>query len=326
MSARRAAQHAVAALVAVLFAITVAVDAAPASAQETPLVEVRVAFEPPSVRVGERTSLVVSVLHGPNLLISATDPRLVGGLELIEAVPSETTTTREGLITTFRYVVTSFALGELQPGALRVSWLMEDGSGGSVTAPSPTLAIGTSVSSADGTLRPLKPQASIGGAAPAWQRPISAGGGRARARGGGAARFWVHRRERVQEEDRRLDTPPSGPEERARARLTGLTTAQLLPDGDFDGFYGGISTIVRGYLEERFDFRAMAMTTVELQRRMEDRGVERWQARLVAGLLDRCDAAVYAHRNPDPASADHDLTVAFEIVELSRPPALVAPA
>jgi hypothetical protein len=315
----------VAALVVVLLIVAIAVDAAPASAQEAPLIEVRVVFEPPSVRVGERTSLVISVLHGPELLISATEPRLVGGLELVEALPSETTTTRTGLITTFRYVVTSFALGELQPGAVRVSWLMEDGSGGSVTAPSPTLAIRTQVASADGTLRPLKPQATIGGAAPAWQRPL-AGGVLALALVGVAAWFWVHRRERAQEEDRRLDAPPSGPEEPARARLAGLTEAKLLADGDFDGFYGGISTIVRGYLEERFAFRAMAMTTVELQQQMEDRGVERWQARLVAGLLDRCDAAVYAHRNPDPASADHDLTMAFEIVELSRPPALVAPA
>jgi hypothetical protein len=47
--------------------------------------------------------------------------------------------------------------------------------------------------------------------------------------------------------------------------------------------------------------------------------VERWQARLVGGLLERCDAAVYAGQRPDPASADHDLTVAFEIIELARP-------
>lgn len=52
---------------------------------------------------------------------------------------------------------------------------------------------------------------------------------------------------------------------------------------------------------------------------MTSHGVDRWQARLVSGLLDRCDRAVYARQYPDPASADHDLTVAFEIVELSRP-------
>ena len=56
-----------------------------------------------------------------------------------------------------------------------------------------------------------------------------------------------------------------------------------------------------------------------LERRMTGHGVDRWQARLVAGLLDRCDAAVYARRYPEPASADHDLTLAYEIVELGRP-------
>jgi hypothetical protein len=312
-------------LIAALLLGALAVDATPASAQQAPTIEVRVAFEPPSVRVGERTHLVVSVLHGPDLLVSASDPRLVDGLELIEALPSVTAPAREGLITTFRYVMTSFALGELQPGAVRISWLTADGSGGSITAPAPALAIRTEVPSPDAALRPLKPQATIAGAQPAWQRPV-AGGVLAFALIGVVAWFWLHWRERTQEEDRRLEAPPSGPEERARARLGGLTEAGLLAEGDFDGFYGGISTIVRGYLEERFAFRAMAMTTVELQQRMEDRGVERWQARLVAGLLDRCDAAVYAHRNPDPASADHDLTVAFEIVELSRPTALVATA
>lgn len=325
MRVRRSARTAVVALVALLLVLTVGVDAAPAAAQEAPAVEVRIAFEPPTVRVGERTQLVVSVLHGPELLISATEPRLVDGLELIETLPAQTRATREGMITTFRYVITSFALGELQPGAVRVSWLVEDGSGGSVTTPSPALAIRTAVASGDAALRPLKPQATIAGATPAWQGRAG-GGGLAIALLAALAWSWVRRRRRAQAEDRRLDAPPSGPEERARARLSRLTDGELLAGGDFDAFYGGISVIVRGYLQERFAFRAMAMTTIELQQRMEERGVERWQARLVAGLLDRCDAAVYAHRNPDPASADHDLTVAFEIVELSRPPSLVAPA
>jgi hypothetical protein len=76
---------------------------------------------------------------------------------------------------------------------------------------------------------------------------------------------------------------------------------------------------VRSFLQEEFGLGARALTTPELQQRMVALGVERWQARLVSGLLDRCDGAVYAHRRPDPASADHDLTVAFEIIELSSP-------
>ena len=62
-----------------------------------------------------------------------------------------------------------------------------------------------------------------------------------------------------------------------------------------------------------------ALTTAELDQSAEDAGIGRWQARLATGLLQRCDAAVYARSRPDPASADHDLTVAYEVVELSRP-------
>jgi hypothetical protein len=75
---------------------------------------------------------------------------------------------------------------------------------------------------------------------------------------------------------------------------------------------------MRDYLEQRYAFTATALTTPELNRRMTNEGVGRWQARLTGGLLERCDAAVYAGRRPDPASADHDLTAAFEIIELSR--------
>jgi hypothetical protein len=108
-------------------------------------------------------------------------------------------------------------------------------------------------------------------------------------------------------------------EDTARRRLEAMAAERPLAGGDYDAYYGTISTVVRGYLESRFDFRATALTTPELERRMTRQGIERWQARLVGGLLDRCDAAVYAGRRPDPASADHDLTVAFEIIELSRP-------
>ena len=40
---------------------------------------------------------------------------------------------------------------------------------------------------------------------------------------------------------------------------------------------------MRHYLEERFAFRATALTTRELESRMGAEGVERWQSRLAEG-------------------------------------------
>lgn len=111
-------------------------------------------------------------------------------------------------------------------------------------------------------------------------------------------------------------------EDAARARLDTLAAANTLGAGDYDRYYGELAEVVRDYLEARFVFAATALTTPELERLMTGHGVERWQARLVGGLLERCDAAVYAGQRPEPASADHDLTVAFEIIELARPRAV----
>jgi hypothetical protein len=51
---------------------------------------------------------------------------------------------------------------------------------------------------------------------------------------------------------------------------------------------------------------------------MVDSGVDRWQARLVGGLLRECDAIVYAGYLPASARADGNLTTAYEIVEMTR--------
>ena len=87
-----------------------------------------------------------------------------------------------------------------------------------------------------------------------------------------------------------------------------------------------VATDLRGYGDSskppgepdhaNYSKRAMAEDQVAVMREL---GFERFQALLVGRVLDRCDAAVFARRYPDPVSADQDLTAAYEIVELSRP-------
>ncbi|MDO9443732.1 MAG: hypothetical protein Q7K37_00300, partial [Dehalococcoidia bacterium] len=161
------------------------------------------------------------------------------------------------------------------------------------------------------------PQASVPGAPPVWLRPaLIAATVLAVASALGGLAWWALRSRR---RPTAVAVTAHGPEERARAQLDEVR-GLALDDGEaFQRYYGTISLAVRGYLGERFAFNAAALTTAELERRMTGHGIDRWQARLVAGLLDRCDAAVYARRYPEPVSADHDLTLAYEIVELGRP-------
>lgn len=86
-------------------------------------------------------------------------------------------------------------------------------------------------------------------------------------------------------------------------------------EGDPVGAYRALASVVRRMLSSRYGFAATALTTIELQRRMETHGVDRWLARLVGGLLQECDAVVYAGYRPVSERRHADLTMAREIVE-----------
>ncbi|MGE3858080.1 MAG: hypothetical protein AB7G21_14070 [Dehalococcoidia bacterium] len=303
------------AFVAVLGVLAVA---APARAQQPPSIEAIVGSDPPSAAIGDRVTLTVRVSH-PEDVILKMEPPNIERVDLVTTVPSTTTGTPGGAqVTTFAYTLQPFRLGPLQTGSIRLSWLRADGAIGQLDVPGATLLIAPVRSAADDTLRPLKPQVSIAGAPPAWLRPaLAAGIVLAVALLGGLV--WLWRRGRAVDEDVEAVPVDTSPERVARDALDALGAQAGPARLDYPAYYGGLAVTVRTYLSARFGFNAYALTTTELERRMVSHGVDRWQARLVGGLLERCDDAVYAHRYPDFASADHDLTVAYEIVELSRP-------
>ena len=93
-----------------------------------------------------------------------------------------------------------------------------------------------------------------------------------------------------------------------------LAAAAALLETDATGAYRAIGSAVRRVLGDRYAFPAQALTTEELQRRMEVAGVDGWEARLARELLRECDAVVYAGYRPATERREADLTVAREIV------------
>lgn len=308
-------------------ALALATPSAAAAQQRTPVRAVAV-LSATSVVLGERLRLTVTVVHPADVLVSVDPPARTSALQLVEVVPRPNpplgAPTTE-LTSRFEYVIAAFALGDTQLPPMLVSWLDATGETGEVRATPPPFVVAATSAPTDTTLRPLKPQLDVAGAPPAWQRPAAAAGILVMVLAAAAALYGrrVRRRPEVQELPMPLEALA---ESLARGRLDALAAEDPLAHGNYDMYYGTIAAVVRDYLQQRFGFNARSLTTTELQRRMVALGVERWQARLVSGLLDRCDASVYAGRRPDPISADHDLTVAFEIVELSRPqqPGLVS--
>jgi len=291
-----------------------------ASAQEARFA-VTTTLQPRAATLGEYVRLTVTVRHATDLLITTSEPERASDIELVAAEPAIVTFDQDGsaATTTHSFVLAAFQLGNLESGDVRVSWLHANGSAGSLIVHPPILRITAVRAAGDHDLRPLKPQAVVGGAS-AWREPSALPFALVVLLVGITVVSWWWRRRRGPV----VAAPVSAragasAEDRARACLDQLQGRSLADRDTYDHFYGVISLATRQYLAERYGFNASALTTIELAQSFDQAGVGRWQARLATGLLERCDAAVYARSRPDPTSADHDLTVAYEVVELSRP-------
>jgi hypothetical protein len=130
---------------------------------------------------------------------------------------------------------------------------------------------------------------------------------------------------------RRLRRPQEGPagltpEEQAEVDLEALAASGLLA-GRTSENYARLSRAVRTYLAARYGFPALSSSTREIEREMLARGLDRWQARLVSGLLSECDEVVFAGYQPAPERAESDITLAYQIVEMTEQPERIpAPA
>ena len=95
-----------------------------------------------------------------------------------------------------------------------------------------------------------------------------------------------------------------------------LEGAEQVLDTDPVAAYRLMSSVVKSELARRYGLRATALTSSELRRRLEAEG-DRWQARLVGGLLEECDSVIYAGYRPAAERRQADLTMAREIVEVA---------
>jgi len=293
--------------------------------QPAPILGVEITMARQQLSVGDRVLMTLRLRHRADVAVTAS-PDAPAGVDF--GKPAVTTLALpDGVVqTTVTWTVQPFLVGRIGLAPFPVAWVTQDGHTGRFQVQPPEIEVVPVRAPGDDALRPLKDPASIAGGPPAWLRPLLISVAAVAALSVVAlllllavrrVRRWLPRRGGVAATG--LAVEPVTAESSARGSLDDLAGGTLDTPAAFEAYYGTIALVVRRYLSDRIGFNAYALTTDELERRMAANGVDRWQARLVGGLLDRCDAAVYAHRFPDPASADHDLTVAYEIVELSRP-------
>jgi len=208
---------------------------------------------------------------------------------------------------TFNLTLAAFALGdrEIVPSV----FITQDGVSVERALPAGTLFVASTLpENAPLQLSPIIDPGAVAGAQSLWLVPIAVGSvvlgvAFVTALLVWLTRWWL-RRPRV--------VPTELPES-AHSPDIGAVEADLLANPV--AAYRAMAALVREALARRYGFPARALTTRELSRRMEAEGVDRWQARLVGGVLEACDAVVYAGYLPAPERRTADLTMALQVLE-----------
>jgi hypothetical protein len=283
--------------------------------QDVPLPEVNVTLDRTRVTVGDPIALTVTVKHATGVTIETTsiDDQL-GPLEPLGSDPPEDRAVSGGMELRLRYTVAVYHTGTAELPALTFNYLLPDGSEQQVSSRGPVQIVVQSVLTAGSDpndIRPLKPQASLPTPASEQLLWVAGLGGIAAAAVavGGLTALLVKRNRRPVF----VMQPSAG--EIARAELDRIASLQFTVNGELAEHYRLTAICIRRYLTERFGFPAVALTTGELERQMEARGIARWPARLISGLLSECDAVTYARYRPAAARIEADNAMAYEILD-----------
>ncbi len=301
-----------------VIAVLVALIGLPLAATAATPVTIESSLSAQTIRVGDQVSLKVSVSHDPQTRVEFPDLfDKLGSLEVVrrQLVPP-TRPAEDTQLSVGDYTITGFIPGRYRLASVLVSYTLPDGSRGTAeTGSDLALEVASSVADPEHEpLRDIKPPAALVRPVAAFAQPAAAG---ALAVAVPALGFIAYRR-RARRSLWSVETPLD-PAQRVRLELSQAAELPLSTEEEYAEFFSRISAAVRRYLDARLRLDAVASTTREIRRTMERTGTDRWQARIIAGLLEECDSVKWAHYRPDRARAQRSLTVALEIVDLVDP-------
>jgi len=271
-----------------------------------------------AIRVGDQVTLRVAVTHDPQVRIEFPDLYdKMGQLELVRRQPLESRPAQNLQLSVTEYIVTGFAPGQFRLPDITVQYILPDGTRGTAIRDGELrLEVSRTVTDPEHqALLDIKPPASIPRPAASLIQPGATGALAA------ASVLLLALAVRRLRRPGLLDAiGPLDPVSQARQELIETAALALMTRQDYVLYYTRISASIRTYLDARLGFDAMASTTREIRRTMERKETDRWQARLVTGLLEECDSVKWASYLPDPARAARAIAMAMEIVDLTSTP------
>jgi hypothetical protein len=265
---------------------------------------------PAQVIIGQQFEAVVQVdaPPGAEVEINTVSPGW-SGIEVVSLELVSSTALPDGSVRhIFNLTLAAFALGDrlVSPSV----FITRDGVSTERDLPATQLTVAPTLpANAPLELSPLEVPGSVGGAQSPWLVPTLAGSAALVAASlllalGMLVRWWLRRPRTLRDDALPAPSAVPGVEAVEAELLTNPVAA-----------YRAMGLLVRESLASRYGFPARALTTRELARRMEAEGVDRWQARLVGGLLEECDAVVYAGYRPAFERRTADLTMAMQVLE-----------
>lgn len=289
-----------------------------ASAGEPQLVAVELR-NADSLTLGDRFELHLEIAHDPDTELAFPRQAQAGDIDVIDVSTPATRNEGDRLVTEVTYELAAFNVGPLLVGPIAVDLL--DAGGQTIQQltidPQPIDVLSTAGNNQSVLqLRDIEgqyvpPEATSARAQPYLIAAAIAVGVILLA----LAAVFIWRRLRQPA----AASPGLSPEEQAAADLEDLASQGLLAGRPSEN-YSRLSRAVRTYLASRYGFPALSSSTREIEREMLARGLDRWQARLVSGLLSECDDVVFAGYQPAPERAESDITLAYQIVEMTEQP------
>lgn len=277
------------------------------------------------VTIGDPIHLTVTIVSPPGTRITTEIEGQLAPFEVLSADPPQQRQVGGETQLVLRYTIAAYRTGTLQIGPLEVAYTLPDGSSGTARSAAPIAVTVESVIPPGETptdIRPLKPQATL--PAPPSLTPIEYGAGILVALAcmlALAGAVLLRRRVRAVRPQ-----PAPTPAEIARAELDRILAQDLPARGELIEHYRLLAACIRRYLTQRFGLPATTLTSGELAAQMEERGINRWAARLVSGLLSECENVVYARYVPAPTRLLADNAMAYEIIDAAEGAAEPTPA
>ena len=133
---------------------------------------------------------------------------------------------------------------------------------------------------------------------------------------------WFYLRKKPQtlpvSEGEEVDTPL--PHAVAYEQLSAIETSDLLNRGDMEAYHTQIASVLREYINARYQIPALALTTTALLRAMLRAEINAQCIERVQQLLANCDMVKFATYQPELSEASDRITDARWIIDETKAP------